>query len=80
MDIAITIIRDKLLSDQQLEDRTAMNLIHICHVIELCLKSTHFHFEDVIYEQKDRTAMGYQRIFANGRLSMRERTEDRAYL
>ena len=42
-----------------------MNLIHICHVIELCLKSTHFHFEDVIYEQKDRTAMGYQRIFAN---------------
>ena len=55
---ALIIIKDRLLVDSELENRTTMSPHQICSLVELCLKSTFFSYEDAIYEQTDGTAMG----------------------
>ena len=55
---ALIIIKDRLLSDSELDNRTTMSPHEICILVELCLKSTFFSYEYAIYEQTDGTAMG----------------------
>ena len=55
---ALTIIKDRLILDEDLGNRTTMTPLQICHLVELCLRSTFFRFGDKLYEQTDGTAMG----------------------
>ncbi len=44
--------------DDSLEDRTAITPGELCNLIELCVESTYFCFEDTFYEQKEGASMG----------------------
>ena len=54
---AITIIRNKLELDPELHNRTAMKVEHITSLLEFCLKTTYFQFQDRFYEQLQGAAM-----------------------
>ena len=58
VDDSITIIRDRLLADEDLENRTTLSAEEICHLNVLCLKSTYFKHGEQFFEQKDVVAMG----------------------
>ena len=49
---------DRLEADESLEIRTTLTVQQICQLTELCLKSTYFQYEDMIFEQSDGMAMG----------------------
>ena len=53
----VTIIRDRLLADEDLKDRTTLSAEEICRLTELCLKSTYFKHGEQFFEQKDGMAM-----------------------
>ena len=55
---SMTIIKDRLLADEDLEDRTTLSAEEICRLTELCLKSTYFKHGEQFFEQKDGMAMG----------------------
>ena len=55
---AITIIRRKLELDQELHKRTTMKVEQIISLLEFCLRTTYFQFEDRFYEQLQGAAMG----------------------
>ena len=55
---SLTIIKDRLSVDKELEERTSLSVDDICSLTEMCLRSTYFRFKDDFYEQKDGTAMG----------------------
>ena len=55
---SLTIIKDRLSVDKELEERTSLSVDDICSLTEICLRSTYFRFKDDFYEQKDGTAMG----------------------
>ena len=56
---SITITRDWLTADVELEDRTLLSIDNLCKLTEFCLCSSYFCFADNFYEQKDGTAMGF---------------------
>ena len=58
VDEALQVIRELLLRDETLTDRTTIPTPDLCHLIELCLKSTYFKFGDSYYEQTEGAAMG----------------------
>ena len=58
IDDSLTIIRDRLSADKDLEDRTTLSVTDICHLTEPCLRSMYFRYNDNFFEQKDGTAMG----------------------
>ena len=51
MDHVISIIKYKLQHDTQLHNRITMSIQHIITLLEFCLKSTYFPFQDKYYEQ-----------------------------
>ena len=55
---ALVIIKERLESDDSLEDRTTFSVQKICHLTEMCLKSTYFQYENLICKQKDGTQDG----------------------
>ena len=55
---ALQVIEEKLQDDTSLDDRTMMSPSTICHLTELCMKSTYFKFEDQLYEQTEGAPMG----------------------
>ena len=55
---SLTIIKDRLSVDKELEERTSLSVDDICSLTAICLRSTYFRFKDDFYEQKDGTAMG----------------------
>ena len=55
---SLHIIKDRLEADESLEIRTTLTVQQICQLTELCLKSTYFQYEDMIFEQSDGMAMG----------------------
>ena len=55
---ALQVISELLHQDETLMDRTAIPAPDLCHLIELCLKSTYFRFGDLFYEQVEGAAMG----------------------
>ena len=64
---AITIIRKKLELDPELHHITTMNVEHITSLLEFCLKTTYFQFQDRFSEQLHGAAMGspFSPIVAN---------------
>ena len=58
IDPAINIIRRKLELDQGLHLRISMSVVQIISLLEFCLKTTYFQFQDRFYEQLLGAAMG----------------------
>ena len=54
----INIIQQKLASDKDLQQRTTMSIKHIIKLLEFCLRSTYFVFQEQCYEQVEGAAMG----------------------
>ena len=54
----LKIVEEKLASDNTLEERTAMTPQTIISLLNLCMSSNYFGFEESIYEQVDGTPMG----------------------
>ena len=54
----LNIIKNKLENDQDLKQRTSMSVCHITSLLEYCLRSTYFEFQDKYYEQLEGAAMG----------------------
>ena len=55
---ALKIIKKLLEEDQTLHQRTSMAVNNITCLLEFCLNSTYFTFQEKFYEQVERAAMG----------------------
>ena len=55
---AIDVIKKRLEEDEELQKRTSMSVQHIISLLEFCLRSTYFTFQDRLYEQQEGAAMG----------------------
>ena len=58
VDPALNIIKDLLVNDHTLKERTVMEVGDIILLLEFCLKNTYFSFQDQFYEQVEGAAMG----------------------
>ena len=54
----LKVIEEKLASDQSLESRTNVPVLHLVVLVELCLRSSYLQFQGSFYEQTDGAAMG----------------------
>ena len=52
------IIRDRLVGDSTLQERTLLEVSDIVELLKFCMSTTYFLFRGVIYEQVYGTAMG----------------------
>ena len=59
VDPSIKIVKQKLLQDHKLPQRTNMPIQHIMTLLEFCLKNPYFLFQGKYYEQVYGAAMGY---------------------
>ena len=57
VDESITIIRDRLIHDDTLAERTTLNPDQIIELLSFCLKTTYFQFNDCLYRQVEGAAM-----------------------
>ena len=55
---AITIIKQLLEQDQELQQRTSLSIENILSLLEFCINSTYFSFQGKFYEQLEGAAMG----------------------
>ena len=55
---AVSIIRERLMEDETLGDRTSLSPERIADLLEMCLRSTYFSFGGNFYEQKEGAAIG----------------------
>ena len=55
---AISIITKLLEEDQELQQRTSLSVNNIISLLEFCLKSTYFTFQQSYFEQQEGAAMG----------------------
>ena len=51
VDEALLVIAERLQQDTTLEERTSIPIPDLCHLVELCLKSTYFQFGRSFFEQ-----------------------------
>ena len=58
IDPALNIIKDLLVKDNTLKERTVMEVEDIIQLLEFCLKNTYFSFQGQFYEQVEGAAMG----------------------
>ena len=58
IDDALQVISTRLAQDDTLENRTAISITDICRLTKLCLRSTYFMFDKVLFEQVEGAAMG----------------------
>ena len=58
IDEALRVTEKRLTSGQSLSERTSIPAPQLVELVELCLRSSYFQFEDSFYEQVDGTAMG----------------------
>ena len=58
VDEALLVIAERLQQDTTLEERTSISILDLCHLVELCLKSTYFQFGGSCLEQLKGEAMG----------------------
>ena len=57
IDLALKIIKDLLLKDPTLKDRTVIGIDDIILLLEFCLKNTYFSFQDQFFEQIEGVAI-----------------------
>ena len=55
---ALRVIEERLTGDQSLESRTNIPVPLLVELVELCLRSSYFQFQDSFYDQTDGAAMG----------------------
>ena len=55
---ALDVIHEKLIADDTLAERTALSPPQITKLLQICLITTYFLYQEQYYEQKDGTAMG----------------------
>ena len=60
IDPALKIIKDLMLKDPTLKDRTVIGVEDIILLLEFCLKNTYFSFQGQFFEQVEGVAMGSQ--------------------
>ena len=58
VDDSIVIIRDRLIHDDTLAERTTLSPDQIIELLSFCLKTTYFQFNDCLYRQVEGAAMG----------------------
>ena len=58
IDPALKIIKDLLVKDPTLKDRTVIGIDDIILLLEFCLKNTYFSFQGQFFEQVEGVAMG----------------------
>ena len=58
VDQTLMIIHEKLVHDDILQDRTALTPDHVTMLLETCLKSTYFIYQQDYYQQTEGAAMG----------------------
>ena len=58
IDRALKIIKDLLVKDPALKDRTVIGIDDIILLLEFCLKNTYFSFQGQLFEQVEGVAMG----------------------
>ena len=58
IDTALKIIKDLLVKNPTLKDRTVIGIDDIILLLEFCLKNTYFFFQDQFFEQVEGVAMG----------------------
>ena len=58
IDPALKVIKDLLVKDNTLKERTVMDVEDIILLLEVCLKNTYFSFQGQFYEQVEGAAMG----------------------
>ena len=58
IDPALNIIKDLLVKDNTLKERTVMGVEDIILLLEFCLKHTYFSFQGQFYEQVEGAVMG----------------------
>ena len=57
IDSALNIIKDLLVKDEKLSDRTVLSVQNIIEHLGFCLYNTHFSFQNKFYEQVEGVAM-----------------------
>ena len=55
---AIPVVRSKLEDDPTLPDRCSLDVSQLSTLLEMCLSSTYFTFQNELYKQKQGAAMG----------------------
>ena len=55
---AIDVIKERLEEDGELQNRTSLSVQDIVSLLEFCLRSTYFTFQDRLYEQQEGATMG----------------------
>ena len=58
VDEALKVLEERLSADDTLTERTSIPVPQLTKLIEICLQTTFFQFQDTFYEQLDGTAMG----------------------
>ena len=58
VDDALQVVEERLFADYSLKERTRIPAPQLIELIELCLRSTYFQFQDKFFEQTDGAAMG----------------------
>ena len=58
VDEAILVISNRLQQDETLKERTSIPIPELCHLVELCLRSTYSQFGQTFFEQVQGAAMG----------------------
>ena len=58
VDLALQVIRDRLVADKDLKHRTLLSVDDIMELLKFVVTTTYFSFRGVIYQQKFGTAMG----------------------
>nr|XP_050041095.1 uncharacterized protein LOC126538259 [Dermacentor andersoni] len=58
VDLAVATCRDALLADDTLAERTPLEVLDICELLDFCLSNTYFTYNKHFYRQINGTAMG----------------------
>ena len=58
VDEAILVISNRIQQEETLKERTSIPIPELCHLVELCLRSTYFQFGQTFFEQVQGAAMG----------------------
>ena len=58
VDEALRVVEERLSADDSLKERTSIPTPQLIELIELCVRSTYFQFQDKFFEQTDGAAMG----------------------